>query len=97
MIAAVACCRAAMRWLRRTSVMVSTTSVYFQVAPRGVVVPENGLSGAGMRGEFNEFRAVDTHAERSVSVLLSDDDTEVVKSRNGDGLVVSAVGRQSRE
>jgi hypothetical protein len=91
MIAAVACCRAAMRWLRRTSVMVSTTSVYFQVAPRGVVVPENCLSGAVVRGEFNEVRAVDTHAERSVSVLLSDDDTEVVKSRNGDGLVVSAV------
>jgi hypothetical protein len=97
MIAAVACCCAAMRWLRRTSVMVSTTSVYFRVAPRGVVVPENCLSGAGMRSEFNEFRAVDTHAERSVSVLLSDDDTEVVKSRNGDSLVVSTVGRRSRE
>jgi hypothetical protein len=50
-----------------------------------------------MSGEFNKVRTVDTHTKRSVSVLLSDDNTEVVKTRNGDGLVVSAVGRRSRE
>jgi hypothetical protein len=90
-MAAAVCC-AAMRWLRRNSAMVSTTSVYFQDASWSVVVPKHCPSCGRMSGKINEVRIVDTNPKRSVSVGLGDDNAEVVKARNGDSFFVSEVG-----
>jgi hypothetical protein len=96
MIAGCLLCRDALAALYFHYGMVSTTFVYCQDVPRGIV-PKNGSSCVAMSGEFNEVRIVDTHMKRSLLIRLSDDDAEVVKTRNGDSFFVSAVSRQSRE
>jgi hypothetical protein len=83
-----------MRSLRRNSDMVSTTFAYSRSASRvGVVaITDNRSSRSWMGSQFDEIRAVDANSVRtSVSIRWSDEDAELIQTRNDVGQVVSVV------